>query len=84
MEPIEPIYFIGPAAPAHILFQSARNDEAVSESDAIRYQEMASEPKEIRWYESGHFLPDAARCDSARWLADRLGTKTPDYCSGAG
>jgi hypothetical protein len=72
MEPIEPIYFIGHAAPADLLLQSADFDEAVSEADALRYQELASEPKEVRWYASGHFLPDEARCDAAIWLRTRL------------
>jgi hypothetical protein len=73
MEPIEPIYFIGHAAPADLLLQSADFDTSVWEADAIRYQRLASEPKEIRWYQSGHYLPDEARCDAAVWLRERLG-----------
>jgi uncharacterized protein len=72
MEPIEPIYFIGRAKPADLLLQSALYDDAVWEADAIRYQRLASEPKEVRWYASGHFLPDEARCDAATWLRARL------------
>jgi uncharacterized protein len=72
MDPIEPIYFIGRAEPADLLLQSALYYDAVGEADAIRYQRLASEPKEVRWYESGHFLPDEARCDAATWLRARL------------
>jgi uncharacterized protein len=72
MEPIEPLKWIG-RAEAPILFQSGRTDEAVPPADATEFHQAAREPKDVRWYESGHFLPPQASCDAARWLQDRIG-----------
>jgi len=72
MEPIEPLKWIR-SAEAPILFQSARNDVAVPPADAREFQQAAREPKDVRWYDSGHFLPPQASCDAARWLEDRIG-----------
>jgi hypothetical protein len=73
MRPIEPIRFIGRAAPAHLFFQNALRDEAVAREDALAYQAAGSEPKQIEWYESGHFLPDEAFQRMANWLAGVIG-----------
>jgi dienelactone hydrolase len=71
MRPIEPIKWIG-RADAPILFQSARNDELVPPADARKYQRAAHEPKDVRWYDSGHLLPPEAACDAARWLEETI------------
>jgi dienelactone hydrolase len=63
MRPIEPINFVGKAAPAALLFQAGRNDELIPEQDTRRYYQAASQPKELRWYDAGHFLNCAARRD---------------------
>ena len=75
MEPIEPIRWVGRAAPAHLLFQNARRDEFVPPSDAKAYQEAGSEPKEILWYDAGHALNQDAVRDRHEWLAKRLGIR---------
>lgn len=67
MEPIEPLKWIE-RADAPILFLSGRQDVAVPPADAREYHEAADEPKDVRWYDSGHFLPPEAWCDAARWL----------------
>ena len=75
MEPIESLYFIGHAAPAALLVQSGLQDEEILREDAERLQHEASEPKDIRWYESGHDpTPDAPEvwCEQAEWLRDQL------------
>jgi uncharacterized protein len=72
MRSIEPIEWIA-RANAPILFQSGRNDEAVPPADARKYQQAADQPKEVRWYDSGHFLPRVATCDAARWLEKTIG-----------
>jgi uncharacterized protein len=69
MRPIEPINFIGRAAPAALLFQAGTKDELVPPEDARRYQQAASQPKEIRWYEAGHELNCTAQVDMMAWLA---------------
>jgi hypothetical protein len=52
---------------------SGRNDELVPPADARQYQQAAHEPKDVRWYDSGHILPPKAICDAARWLEERIG-----------
>ena len=69
MRPIEPINFIGQAAPAALLFLAGTKDESISQEDARRYHQAASQPKEVRWYEAGHFLNCTARPDMMVWLA---------------
>jgi dienelactone hydrolase len=72
MRPIEPINFVGKAAPAALLFQAGRNDELIPEQDTRRYYQAASQPKELRWYDAGHFLNCAARRDMMAWLAGHI------------
>lgn len=73
MEPIEPIRFVGRAAPARLFFQNALRDEAVAREDALAYQAAGSEPKQMEWYESGHFLPDEAFQRMVNWLGTEIG-----------
>jgi dienelactone hydrolase len=72
MRPIEPINFIGRAAPAALLFQAGTKDELVPPEDARRYQQAASQPKEIRWYAAGHELNCTAGKDMVAWLARHI------------
>jgi hypothetical protein len=72
MRPIEPINFIGQAAPAALLFLAGSKDESVSPEDARRYHQAASQPKQIRWYEAGHFLNCTARADMMAWLSRHI------------
>jgi dienelactone hydrolase len=72
MRPIEPIRFIGRAAPAALLFQAGTKDELIPREDARRYQQAASQPKEVRWYAAGHELNCTARRDMMAWLAGHI------------
>jgi uncharacterized protein len=72
MEPVQPIYFVGRAAPAQLLFQNGRQDNVVPPSHAKAYQDAGSQPKTIRWYDAGHTLNDQAVRDRDDWLAQRL------------
>jgi uncharacterized protein len=72
MRPIEPINFIGQAAPAALLFLAGTKDESVPQEDARRFHQPASQPKEVRWYEAGHFLNCTAREDMMVWLARHI------------
>jgi uncharacterized protein len=56
MRPIEPLAWIERAS-APLLFLSGRQDQLVPPRDAARYQRAAPDPKQIRWYQSDHFLP---------------------------
>ena len=79
MEPIEPINFVGMAAPAPLLFQNGRFDQFVSVHDAEKYQNAGSEPKTIRWYDAGHGLPEEAFVFQAEWLEKQLGIDASRY-----
>ncbi|MBM3121327.1 MAG: DUF4396 domain-containing protein [Chloroflexi bacterium] len=73
MWPIEPLRYVGCAAPAALLFQNGTLDTMVPPVHAIPYQQAGSEPKTMLWYEAGHGLPMAAYEDQAVWLADLIG-----------
>ena len=73
MWPIEPIHFVGHAAPAALLFQSARQDRLVPLPDAVRYQLAGSKPKEVKWYDAGHGLNAESLRDQALWLENHIG-----------
>ena len=77
MEPIEPIRFVGNAAPAALFFQAARQDELVPPADATRFQEAGSEPKTVKWYDSGHQLNQEALRDGLEWLRGQIGIDPP-------
>jgi uncharacterized protein len=60
-------------ASAPLFFLFGRHDYFVSVRDQTRYWRAAPQPKEIRWYDSGHFLPPQAWCDAARFLGRQIG-----------
>ena len=70
---LDPIHYIGHAAPAALFFQFARADEYITERAALEYFTAASEPKLMEWYDGGHELNEPARLDRAAWLATQLG-----------
>jgi dienelactone hydrolase len=72
MRPIESLTWVTRAS-APLLFLSGRRDQLVPPRDAKRYQRAAPQPKEIRWYDSDHFLPSQAWCDAANFLGRQVG-----------
>ena len=74
MWPIEPIHYVSHASPTPLLFQNAIRDQYTNVQDAIRYQDTASEPKHVIWYDSDHWpLPDEVTVDSIKWLQPFIG-----------
>jgi dienelactone hydrolase len=74
MWPIEPIHYVSQAAPTPLLFQNATRDQYTNVQDAIRYQDVASEPKQVIWYDSEHWpLPNEVITDSVKWLQQFIG-----------
>jgi fermentation-respiration switch protein FrsA (DUF1100 family) len=55
-----------------LLMVAGRRDRTVTPAQAEALFAAASQPKEIRWYDSGHILPVSAATDVADWLRDRL------------
>jgi len=78
MRSVDPIHYISRAAPARLLFQFSNNDKFISRTTAMEYFEAASKPKQIKWYDTIHYLNvEAARIDRNQWLARQLRLATP-------
>jgi fermentation-respiration switch protein FrsA (DUF1100 family) len=79
MKELDPIQHISRAKPAKLLFQFADNDKYISKSVANDFFGAASEPKQVKRYDSKHDLDiDAARVDRREWLMKQLGLSTPN------
>lgn len=55
-----------------LLVVHGRGDRTVRPEQAQRLFDAAGEPKEIRWWDGGHYLPAPAIEHAAEWLAARL------------
>ena len=84
MTPIEPLRFVHRAAPASILFQSARRDQFVPVHDAEEVQRAATGSKTVKWYDTPHALDAAAHVDQLDWLSRTVGTTPPGPADQAG
>ncbi len=72
--PLDPIHYVRQAAPSALFFQFARRDRFITEKQALQYSEAGSEPKLIKWYETGHDFNDIeALKDRAEWLREKIG-----------
>ena len=69
----DPIASVKSLSGRPLLMLHGTNDRTIPREQAQRLYDAAAEPKELRWYESGHALPPAAADDAAAWLAKRLG-----------
>jgi pimeloyl-ACP methyl ester carboxylesterase len=80
LAPINAVHWVGRAAPAKLLFQFARRDEFISPWDAEVFVQAASDPKEVKWYDTDHFFQnhDESRKDRMDWLARVLGLEGGD------
>jgi dienelactone hydrolase len=72
MASIDPINYIGQAAPAAIFFQNGRHEGSIPEQEARALQRAGSEPKQVQWYDSYEVLPGQAHDDAAEWLHQQL------------
>lgn len=55
-----------------LLLVNGRRDTTTRPAQAERLFAYAEEPKELRWYEGGHWPPPSAIEDAAQWMAERL------------
>lgn len=69
---VDPIEAVRQLKGRPLLMIHGRRDRTVRPAQAEALFEAASEPKELRWYDCGHWLTDDAIADAARWLAARL------------
>jgi dienelactone hydrolase len=73
MTQVEPIRFISNASPTALFFQAGRFDANVLPTDAQTLYDAAPQPKEIRWYDTGHGLNQQALWDRHDWLTQQIG-----------
>jgi fermentation-respiration switch protein FrsA (DUF1100 family) len=52
-----------------LLMLNGKRDSTISPPMGQRLFNAAAEPKELRWYDSGHRLPDKAYEDAAEWVS---------------
>ena len=69
---VDPVHWLGRAAPAALLFQNGTLDPAIPKADAKAAFAAASQPKELRWYRAGHPLNGAAHTYRDAWLMRQL------------
>ena len=68
---LDPITHIPNLAPAPVLFQFGTDDPHVPKERADEFFQAAKDPKEIRWYKSGHGLNESAMLDRKNWLKEK-------------
>ena len=74
---LDAIRYVPYAAPTPLLFQFARFERYFNEASMLKYARAASEPKLVKWYDTGHELNDPhALADRAAWLKEKLGLAT--------
>lgn len=70
--PFDPITNIHRLAPVPVLFQFGTEDPHVPKERAEAFFAAAGEPKEIRWYQTGHGLNQLAAADRLDWIGSQL------------
>lgn len=69
---VDPINYIGYVAPSALFFQFGKTDSYPTEASARVYSEKASNPKLVKFYDTGHALNDEARRDRVEWLQKQI------------
>jgi dienelactone hydrolase len=72
MSELDPIAHIPNLVPANVFFQFATDDFHVPKERAEEFFAAAKDPKEMKWYEAGHGLNEAATHDRKAWLKEKL------------
>jgi len=72
MAEIDPIVHASNLVPANVFFQFGTDDPHVPKERADEFFAAARDPKEMKWYESGHGLNESATSDRKAWLKERL------------
>ena len=76
MTSVAPLCYVGRARAA-LLFQWGRQDPLVSAARADALAAQAPDGREVRWYDAGHRLTDAAEAERMQWLDAHVGTHAP-------
>jgi len=71
--PLDAIQYVCYTSPTPILFQFARYERYFDEESMKSYAATAAEPKEVKWYDTGHELNDfSALLDRNLWLQNKV------------
>ena len=69
---VDPLRSVRKLGGRPLLMVNGRLDRTIRADQAERLFAAANEPKELRWYDGGHYIPPAMIDGAVRWLADRL------------
>lgn len=69
---LDPITHISNLSPAPVFFQFGTDDPHVPKERAEQFFNAAGQPKEMKWYGSGHGLNAEATSDRILWLKNKL------------
>ena len=72
---IDTVDFVDNLAPTHLLLQGAEYDSVIPRAEMEMLADAASEPKELRWYDSDHDLGERAGRERIAWLVEELGLR---------
>ena len=75
MSEIDPITHVPNLSPAEVFLQFGTDDPHVPKERAREFFIAAKNPKEMKWYESGHGLNQDAMVDRKTWLKEKLKLK---------
>lgn len=70
---IDPVNYVGQAAPAALFFQHGNLDVEVPLREAQILTQAGSQPKRVDFYDAYHVLPGTAYDDAIEWLDEQLG-----------
>ncbi len=69
---VDPIKAVRKLGGRPLLMINGRLDHTIRSDQAERLYAAANEPKELRWYDGGHYIPPAVIEGAVAWLDERL------------
>ena len=66
------MHFAPELSPASVLVQGGERDRIIPREELEELYAAASEPKELRWYDSGHEMNPKAGRERIAWLSREL------------
>jgi len=65
---IRPEVAVAEFAPRPLLMQNGKKDPFIPEDAARNLYRAARAPKELKWYDAGHVMPEKAAADAVEWI----------------
>ena len=79
---VDPLRAVRKLAGRPLLMVNGRGDRTIRPDQVERLFAAANEPKELRWYDGGHYIPPAVIDGAMEWLAGRLASGGAGAVSG--